>query len=143
MNPTMEKFGYPATLVQDLDHWCVLLRVQQATLGSLVLVCKEDAEAFSDISDPAFAELAVATRQIETSLKAFRPFEKINYLMLMMVDPNVHFHVIPRYSATQEFAGVEFADPGWPAVPALASAVSVEGALREDLLSALKSVWSG
>jgi len=143
MNPTMEKFGYPATLVQDLDHWCVLLRVQQATLGSLVLVCKENAEAFSDICDEAFAELAIATRQIETSLQAFRPYEKINYLMLMMVDPNVHFHVIPRYAAPQEFAGVEFADSGWPAVPVLSSAVSADGTLREELLAALKAVWAG
>ena len=142
MNPTMEKFGYPATLVQDLDHWCVLLRVQQATLGSLVLVCKQDVEAFSDISEEAFAELAVATRQIETSLKAFRPYEKINYLMLMMVDPNVHFHVIPRYSEPQTFAGVEFPDPGWPAVPALGSAVSAEGELQDELLAALKAVWT-
>ncbi|NNF80362.1 MAG: HIT family protein [Rhizobiales bacterium] len=143
MNPTMEKFGYPATLVQDLDHWCVLLRVQQATLGSLVLACKENAEAFSDISEGAFTELASATRQIETSLQAFRPYQKINYLMLMMVDPHVHFHVIPRYEAPQEFAGVEFADPGWPAVPALSNAVSVEGGLREELLTALKVAWAG
>lgn len=141
MNQTMEKFGHPGTLVHDLNHWSVLLRVQQATLGALVLVCKEDVEAFSEISQDAFAELATATRQIESSLQAFRPYEKINYLMLMMVDPNVHFHVIPRYSAPQEFAGVEFADPGWPAVPQLGSAVSVDGELREKLLSELKAIW--
>ena len=58
MNQTMEKFGHPATLVRDLSHWCVLLRSQQATLGALVLVCKEDVEAFSQISQEAFAELA-------------------------------------------------------------------------------------
>ena len=139
----MEKFGYPDTLVQDLNHWSVLLRVQQATLGSLVLVCKQDVEAFSEISQEAFAELGVAARQIETSLQTFRPYEKINYLMLMMVDPNVHFHVIPRYSAPQEFAGVEFADPGWPAVPQLSSAVSADGDLRAKLLAALQDVWVG
>ncbi len=143
MNQTMEKFGYPDTLVQDLNHWSVLLRVQQATLGSLVLVCKQDVEAFSEISREAFAELGVAARQIETSLQAFRPYEKINYLMLMMVDPNVHFHVIPRYSAPQDFAGVEFADPGWPAVPQLSSAVSADGDLRAKLLAALQDVWVG
>lgn len=143
MNSTMEKFGYPATLVRDLNHWCVLLRVQQATLGALVLVCKEDVEAFSDISPEAFAELGEATRQIETSLKAFRPFDKINYLMLMMVDPNVHFHVIPRYAETQEFEGVEFPDSGWPAVPVLSDAVSAEGPLQAKLMAALKSAWSG
>ncbi len=142
MNPTMQKFGYPATLVHELDHWCVLLRAQQATLGSVVLVCKEDAEAFSAISTEAFAELGVATRQIEASLGAFRPYDKINYLMLMMVDPNVHFHVIPRYATSQEFAGVEFADPGWPAVPDLASAVSADDDLKMKLIAALKADWA-
>ncbi len=142
MNSTMQKFGYPATLVHELDHWCVLLRVQQVTLGSLVLVCKEDAEAFSAISTEAFAELGVATRQIEASLGAFHPYDKINYLMLMMVDPNVHFHVIPRYAASQEFAGVEFTDPGWPAVPDLSNSVSADDHLQEKLIAALKAVWT-
>ena len=143
MNQTMEKFGYPGTLIEELEHWCVLLRTQQATLGSLVLACKEDAEAFSGISQEAFAELATATRQIETSLQAFRPYQKLNYLMLMMVDPNVHMHVIPRYDATQTFEGISFPDPGWPAVPDLSSAVAADEALRDKLLSALKAVWAG
>ena len=143
MNQTMEKFGYPGSLVKELDHWCILLRAQQATLGALVLVCKEDVQAFSEISQPAFAELAVATRQIETSLQAFRPYQKLNYLMLMMVDPNVHMHVIPRYSETQSFEGVSFPDPGWPAVPDLSSAVAAQGDLHDKLLAALKAVWAG
>ena len=37
MNATIEKFGYPATLVAQFDHWLVLLRPSQPTLGSLVL----------------------------------------------------------------------------------------------------------
>lgn len=142
INETMEKFGYPATLVQELDHWCILLRPAQATLGSLVLVCKGDAKAFSDISAGAFAELAAATKQIETALSAFRPYQKINYLMLMMVDPDVHFHVIPRYAETQEFEGIAFADPGWPAVPDLSSAVQTDADLQGKLIAALKAVWS-
>ena len=32
----------------------------------------------------------------------------------MMVDPEVHFHVIPRYSKPVEFAGEVFVDPDWP-----------------------------
>jgi len=37
MNPTLEKFGYPATLLVELEHWAILLRREQVTLGSLVL----------------------------------------------------------------------------------------------------------
>ena len=32
--------------------------------------------------------------------------------MLMMVDPHVHFHVIPRYSESREWAGMTLADQG-------------------------------
>ncbi|MGI9482917.1 MAG: HIT family protein [Hyphomicrobiales bacterium] len=140
-NATMTKFGYPHTLVRKFEHWCVLLRPAQATLGALVLVCKDEAGAFPDISPEAFAELAVATGQIEATLKAFRPYEKINYLMLMMVDPDVHFHILPRYSETQNFAGTAFPDAGWPAVPDLGAGVMLDETLKEQLVDALKKHW--
>lgn len=141
MNQVMEKFGYPETLVRELDHWCVLLRPAQATLGALVLVCKDKALAFSEISPEAFAELATATAEIETSLTTFRPYDKINYLMLMMVDPDVHFHVLPRYSELQNFEGVDFPDAGWPAVPDLSKAVIPDDGMRKKLISALQENW--
>src|SRR3546814_690224 len=122
-NPTMTKFGYPETLVRDYAHWAVLLRPQQATLGALVLACKDAAHAFGDISAEAFAELQQVTRDIEAGLSAFRPYQKINYLMLMMVDRDVHFHVLPRYAETQSFSGVAYPDGGWPAAPDLGGGV--------------------
>ncbi len=43
----------------------------------------------------------------------------MNYLMLMMVDKHVHYHIIPRYSETKTFLGREWKDSGWPAIPNL------------------------
>jgi diadenosine tetraphosphate (Ap4A) HIT family hydrolase len=140
-NRTAVKFGHPDTLVADYGHWCVLLRPAQVTLGSLVLVCKDEAECFPDITAEAFAELARATRDIERGLRAFRPFDKINYLMLMMVDPDVHFHVIPRYGAPQTFEAVEFTDVGWPGPPQLRAAVTLDDDVRARLLGAIKAAW--
>jgi diadenosine tetraphosphate (Ap4A) HIT family hydrolase len=121
MNPTMVKFGFPATLLKDYDHWAVLLRPSQVTLGSLVLAAKSDATAYHQLSREAFAEQADAVADIERALGAFVRFEKINYLMLMMVDPNIHFHVIPRYSDTRGRNGIDFPDAGWPGPPDLKS----------------------
>jgi diadenosine tetraphosphate (Ap4A) HIT family hydrolase len=140
-NRTAVKFGHPDTLIADYRHWCVLLRPAQVTLGSLVLVCKDEATRFSDISPGAFGELARATRDIETGLAAFRPYDKINYLMLMMLDPDVHFHVIPRYGASQSFEAVEFADAGWPGPPQLGAAVTPEADVRDRLLAAIRAAW--
>ena len=142
IHATMEKFGYPDTLIEEYDHWVVLLRPAQQTLGSLVLICKENVNAFSDISAPAFSELQQVTKDIETSLKSFCQFEKINYLMLMMVDKEVHFHVIPRYGDPREFEGISFADAGWPAVPALGQAHQLSETERRSMIDALKASWS-
>ena len=125
MNQTIEKFGYPATLIRELDHWLILLRPDQVTLGSLVLAAKGDATRYSDLLPQAFTEQGEAVRLIERALTAFVGYEKINYLMLMMVDPNPHFHVIPRYSSLRTWDGVEFADAGWPKAPQLGSAVKL------------------
>ncbi len=40
MNATIEKFGWPASLVHEFEHWLVLARPAQPTLGSLVLAAK-------------------------------------------------------------------------------------------------------
>ena len=55
-NQTLEKFGYPATLVREFEHWVVLVRPAQPTLGSLVLACKSEATAYGDLPAGAFAE---------------------------------------------------------------------------------------
>jgi diadenosine tetraphosphate (Ap4A) HIT family hydrolase len=125
MNPTIEKFGYPASLIHELDHWVILLRPAQVTFGSLVLAAKSDATAYSQLSSQAFAEQAEAVRLIERALTASVDYERINYLMLMMVDPNVHFHVIPRYSSTRRWNDIEFPDGGWPGPPQLAAAIQL------------------
>ena len=125
-NATMETFGFPDTLIRQFDHWAVLVRPAQVTLGSLVLVSTSDATAFGELPPGAHAELAAVVPAIEDALRSFVRYEKINYLMLMMVDPHVHFHVIPRYDGVREWDGQRFPDGGWPGAPDLKSAVKVE-----------------
>ncbi len=129
MNPTIEKFGWPATLIAEFTHWVVLLRPVQPTLGSLILAAKSDATAFGDLPGDAHAELKTVTAAIEAALTKAVGYAKINYLMLMMVDPHVHFHVIPRYEGTRSAAGVSVADAGWPGQPDLGSAVKLDSEL--------------
>jgi len=141
MNDTMRKFGYPATVIHEGEHWTVLLRPQQATLGALVLACNEPVLRYSDVSPEAFTAQATVIRTLESTLSRAFAYERINYLMLMMVDPHVHFHVLPRYSAVRTFNGVEFPDAGWPAVPQLASGVTPDATTRDALLTHLRTCW--
>jgi diadenosine tetraphosphate (Ap4A) HIT family hydrolase len=59
----------------------------------------------------------------------------------MMVDPNVHFHVIPRYSTTRQWNDVEFPDTGWPGPPHLNSAVCLSAGQIAQLTEELSSIF--
>jgi diadenosine tetraphosphate (Ap4A) HIT family hydrolase len=138
MNPTAEKFGYPGSVLYQTQHWAVLLRPAQVTLGSLVLCCADPARRFGEISAGASAELQAVTARIESALtEAFR-FDRINYLMLMMVDPDVHFHVLPRYEKEREFAGQRFVDRSWPGPPDLSQVRELGAGVRDALYARLR-----
>ncbi|HEU0100184.1 MAG TPA: HIT family protein [Allosphingosinicella sp.] len=141
MNETILRFGYPSTLVREYEHWVVLLRPAQPTLGSLILAAKGEAKSFAELPQEAFEELRRAVADIEAALTAAVRYDRINYLMLMMVDPHVHFHVIPRYEGEREACGVTVADAGWPKVPALGEAVELEAEQVEALASYFRGYW--
>ena len=138
VNGTIVKFGYPAAVVAETDDWVVLLRPQAVTLGSLVLAAKSEATAFGALPPKSFAGLSQATAGIEAALATFVRYEKINYLMLMMVDPHVHFHVIPRYQGSRSYNGVDYADVGWPGMPALSSSQALDAATTASIVAALR-----
>jgi len=140
-NATEAKFGDLVTRIAHTDCWTVLLRPKQPTFGSLVLICREPVQAFAQASPQAFAELRGIVGKIEAMLRGFVAYERINYLMLMMVDPDVHFHVIPRHAGSRRFGDVEIADAGWPAAPALDAAVALGDATRDALLARLREAW--
>jgi len=137
----MRAFGHPDSLVREYDHWVVLVRPKQVTLGALVMACKERAQSFGAVSSEAFREHERVVRDIEQGLKAFSAFEKINYLMLMMVDKEVHYHVLPRYSETRNFEGVDYPDPGWPAVPDLTSGLVLGGESLAAMVAGIRGGW--
>ncbi len=141
MNPTMKKFGYPESRVKEFETWVVLLRPQQITLGALVLVCAEPATAFSGLSSKVVTELHEIIRCIERGLARAFAYDKINYLMLMMVDLDVHFHVVPRYAQNRSFASRAFRDSGWPGPPDFTQVNATGAEINESILAHLKSVF--
>ena len=114
MNPTMKKFGYPDTLVTEYKHWVVLLKPKQTTVSTLVLVAKSGATQLGQLTADEWAEFALVCNETEAKLSTtFRP-DKFNYLALMMKDPNVHFHLVPRYSQPVNINGNSYSDTDWP-----------------------------
>ena len=119
MNETILKFNYPESLIKEYNYWVVLIRDKQVTLGSLILAYKGDVEKFSQVSKEGFLELEIVVNYIESTLKKAFNYNKINYLTLMMVDKEVHMHIIPRYFGSKKFQSKYYLDIGWPGPPDL------------------------
>ena len=114
MNITLEKFGYPETLVKEYDNWVVLLKPEQTTLGTFIIANKSEATYLGKLPLEDWAEFSSVSRDAELVLTNELGAEKFNYLALMMKDPNVHFHLVPRYSKPQSFNGRDYVDKDWP-----------------------------
>ena len=135
---TLRKFGYPHSLLHEGEHWAVLVRPAQPTLGSLVLCATSEHLSYGDLPAEAFAEQGRLVARIERTLKAFCNHEKLNYLMLMMVDPHIHFHVLPRYSGERQWQGITFPDSGWPGLPDLTRTTTSS----KQLIGGMRDEWT-
>jgi len=114
-----KKFKIPDLNIYQSHYWVWSVRPTHSTVGSSVLSLRRPAEKFSDITKEESIDFGSMIGIIEKTLKQSFNYDRMNYLMLMMVDFQVHFHVIPRYSHSIDFAGTTWIDKGWPALPDL------------------------
>jgi diadenosine tetraphosphate (Ap4A) HIT family hydrolase len=111
------------------------------TLGCLILAENSQATALGQLTPEAMIEFAKVCRDAEAALQSAFQYDKINYIALMMVDPNVHFHLIPRYAALRQFDGLEFKDTGWPKHPDMLFTHDMKSSQLESLRMLLMDAW--
>jgi diadenosine tetraphosphate (Ap4A) HIT family hydrolase len=133
-----EKFRVPELEVVRGDHWTWSVRPAQPTLGAGILSLNRFATSLGDLSTGEGADLAVVVAKVEGALRRFSAPARMNYLMLMMVDAHVHFHVLPRYGEVREEAGQQWSDASWPGPPGLGDDANLGGsetllAIRDSL----------
>lgn len=126
MKDILTTFNFKNLLIKEYKNWYLLLRDSQITLGSLVLIEKNFHTKLSKISSESFEEFGVIVREIEMVLNNLFQYEKINYLMLMMKDNEVHYHIIPRYSKIKSYESFGFNDFGWPGLPDFANSNDID-----------------
>jgi diadenosine tetraphosphate (Ap4A) HIT family hydrolase len=114
------KFRVDELKVLGNPSWSWSVRPGQPTLGAGILSLNRHAETFSEVTEDEMIDLAGLVSQLEGAVRSAFDHRIMNYLMLMMVDHHVHYHVVPRYEGTREFAGRDWVDNGWPALPVLA-----------------------
>lgn len=129
------KFRVDELSLVKYKSWELSLRPQQLTLGSMVLSSALNYFFFSDIDSSAQPELTkgfVAAEKI--AINVFGA-DRINILCLMMQDPIVHFHIIPRYSVERSCFGAIWLDEDWPSPPVIRPVP-----VNEEVLVQLKTV---
>ncbi len=140
-NVTIKAFGYPDTVLKEYEYWTVLLRPDQVTLGTVVIANKSNATNLGEVPESQWSEFSKVSREVELALINTFGAEKFNYLALMMKDPNVHFHVVPRYSKSVTFEETMFEDKDWPLKTEL-NPIEVQKDVFEALKVKLSEVMS-
>lgn len=115
------KFRIAELTILETEHWVWSVRPMQPTIGCGVLSMKRPCEAVSDMTEEEGADMTRILKIIEETLKKAFSYDRIHYILYMLEDYHVHYHVLPRYAAPRGFAGVTYEDPTWPKLPALAS----------------------
>ena len=119
LNEFRNKFSVEEYQVVNTGIWTWSIRPSQPTLGSGIISLNRYALHLSDVTSEEMADLALLIHKFEKAIKSTFNHDIMNYLMLMMVDHHVHYHAIPRYSGIRTFAGLDWVDNGWPALPVL------------------------
>ncbi|UCD03384.1 MAG: HIT family protein [Candidatus Aenigmatarchaeota archaeon] len=113
-----EVFDEKNNLIKEYKHWKLLVRNRNWTLGNCVAITKRHMPSFSEITEDEMADLTELVKDAERALKKAFNYDKINWMSLMMKDPHLHFHIVPRYSSPRQFEDIEWTDEGWPKLPA-------------------------
>ena len=135
LNEFRAKFRVEELKILENESWSWSIRPAQATLGAGILSLNRYALQFSDVTPGEMMDLGSMVGILEKTIKAAFGHNIMNYLMLMMVDHHVHYHVITRYDGARTFAGLEWVDTGWPALPEIGENQHAD---KPDLLRSLQ-----
>lgn len=116
-----EKFRIEELAVLETEHWVWSVRPMQPTIGCGILSMKRPAEAVSEMTEEEGADMTHMIRVIEKVLQEAFGYQRIHYILYMLEDFHVHYHVIPRYDSEKIFEGQVYVDSTWPKLPALVS----------------------
>lgn len=141
MNATLRRFSYPSSIIKAYAHWVVMVRPGQVTLGCTVIAARSGCTSLGELTPDEAAELPQVVRDFEHTVRRLAPASKFNYLALMMVDPNPHFHAIPRYATDVHFGGIAFTDTTFPSPPDLTAVNELTANQLEDVRRWMQENW--
>lgn len=135
-----EKFRVRDLHLAAPDGWILSLRPGQTTLGATVLSVRSGVGDLGALGADEAAGMAEGFGLAERLAREVYGAVRINILCLMMQDPIVHFHILPRYDRTITRYGRSWHDADWPGPPVITGTPTEDPVLeriRDDLRSAV------
>jgi len=111
-------------IIVEKFHWTVYLAPSQRYLGTCVIALNRSCRTLAELEDVEWKEFSDLVREMEFTLdKIFKPtlynwscFKNAAF-RVENPEPQVHWHLIPRYDKKIEFNGAEFEDPDFGYIP--------------------------
>lgn len=111
------KFHLDTLTLAERGGWVLSLRPGQLTLGAMVLSVASGTQDMALLTPEEGAGMAAGFGLAEALARNRLGAVRINAFCLMMQDPVVHFHILPRYDAPVERHGITWQDGDWPGPP--------------------------
>jgi diadenosine tetraphosphate (Ap4A) HIT family hydrolase len=100
--------------LHETRFWRTALNRNQNLLGKLIVVLRRHEEQVAALSSEEWGELQDHVVWATERLRAAFSPDHFNYAFLQNQDRHVHLHVIPRYAAPRQLAGLGFSDADYP-----------------------------
>ena len=107
-------------LIFETQHWKIILSDKQVYLGRSVIICKNDRNNLPALSLEEWDDLKQVIDRFEAGCKKAFGATMFNWSCLMNnayqntpPNPQVHWHVKPRYTEPVDFNGHTFTDPNF------------------------------
>lgn len=104
-------------LIYETSHWRTILAADQAYLGRSVVVLKRPCGDLANMKEEELLDFLQVVRKLENAFRKAFNAAMFNWSCLMNLayqnhppNPQVHWHVRPRYSQKVEFADEVFED---------------------------------
>lgn len=125
------KFRVSELLVAEHEGWRLSVRPGQPTLGAMVLSVASGTRDLARLTPQEGVGLAAGLGLGERLAREVFGAVRINALCLMMQDPIVHFHLLPRYDGPVSAAGSTWHDADWPGPPQIKAPVAQTAVLHQ------------
>lgn len=134
----MSKFKPDTRCIKEFKYWIVCVRAKARTLGDAVILLKRETPALAGMLPEEGEEFPEVVKWYEETCSKKFGAVKFNYVIMMMSDFFVHYHVFPRYDKDVSMFDMEWKDLEWPRAINFQEGIILEDDKIEEIKNYMK-----